>query len=1161
MSLELLTFAVELWRRITRNIPKSHANHTIGQIHLAVLLRTRFELFGDAPDLEAAAGAARIAVQAAPNGHPLHVPCLTILSNVLKTRWAHADQASDLDELVEVARAGTQGTHLGDPDHAEWQYVLSDHLRLQYLRTKEPADINEAINAGRTAVRATPATHPRHVSRLTKLAVALSVRYESTRNPADVDEALEARREVVRATPQGHPDYADALLALGHELLRQLGDDGRRGSADEAVEVTRAVVHATSGDRPDGLFALAVSLRMRFLQSGGLADLDEAVEVARAAVAATPTDHREYANHLSGLGVCLGARYKQTGRLPDLDESVEVARAAVRATSAGHPDHVLCLNNLGLILIDRFDRMGELEDADEAVEMAQAVTRAADDGHPDYAEHLNTLALCLLARFERTREFVDLYQAVGLRRALAQETPRDDPMYAAYQSQLGLCLREVFEYDGEARHLGEAVAAGRVSVAASPQDSPHRAAILSNFSASLRDRYVLEGEAADLDEAVEAGRESVRSTPEDHLERAGFLSNLGLSLRLRFSHSVELADLDEAVELGRAAIRAVPENAPDSSYRSNLARTLEERFRATGQPADAAESLVLSERVAEDETAPPWMRIVEARAVARKIATSNPARAASLLYRAVLMLPEVVPPRMTRDDQQRALYHRAFGLGDEAAALALADPSGTAKSRPARALRLIEAGRAVMISQALGTRTDLSELHALHPELARRFTAVRDLLDRDPAPLNSPLDSVQATRSGRDRQAVAAELGTLMERIRACEGFTDFGLPPTLDDLLADARHGPVVTFVVSRYRCHALLITSAGITSCPLPELTWDALTYRTSDFLEALRSATAPDADRVAAQQTLRETLEWLWDAVAEPVLSALGEAVAPVRDGEPLPRVWWAPGGVLGVLPLHAAGYHTNPGHGPARRTVMDRVVSSYTPTIRALHHARRRRRSPSDHPPTLIVAMATTPGHEPLRHVPEEIRRIRPLLHSPVELIEPAPPRDGSLLPPSTDTPTAAALLSRLPSFAIAHFACHAVPYANPSQSRLLLHDHATTPLTVAALTRLDLNQAQLAYLAACTTASPISRNSFDEAIHLTSAFQLAGFPHVIGTLWSVDDRLAAEIAETFYTHLTTERTRTLDPDRAAIALHRTIKAIRDRYPATPYLWAAYLHTGA
>jgi hypothetical protein len=35
------------------------------------------------------------------------------------------------------------------------------------------------------------------------------------------------------------------------------------------------------------------------------------------------------------------------------------------------------------------------------------------------------------------------------------------------------------------------------------------------------------------------------------------------------------------------------------------------------------------------------------------------------------------------------------------------------------------------------------------------------------------------------------------------------------------------------------------------------------------------------------------------------------------------WWVPGGLLGLLPLHAAGYHTDPAAAPGRLTVMDRA----------------------------------------------------------------------------------------------------------------------------------------------------------------------------------------------------------------------------------------------
>ena len=83
---------------------------------------------------------------------------------------------------------------------------------------------------------------------------------------------------------------------------------------------------------------------------------------------------------------------------------------------------------------------------------------------------------------------------------------------------------------------------------------------------------------------------------------------------------------------------------------------------------------------------------------------------------------------------------------------------------------------------------------------------------------------------------------------------------------------------------------------------------------------------------------------------------------------------------------------------------------------------------------------------------------------------------------------------------------------------------------------------------------------DEAIHLTSAFQLAGSRHVIGTLWEVGDALTVDIAASFYRNLGAG-TGALDADNAAYALHQAVHAVRGAYPQTPSLWASYLHAGA
>jgi CHAT domain-containing protein len=114
--------------------------------------------------------------------------------------------------------------------------------------------------------------------------------------------------------------------------------------------------------------------------------------------------------------------------------------------------------------------------------------------------------------------------------------------------------------------------------------------------------------------------------------------------------------------------------------------------------------------------------------------------------------------------------------------------------------------------------------------------------------------------------------------------------------------------------------------------------------------------------------------------------------------------------------------------------------------------------------------------------------------------------------------------------------------------------------VAALAALALDDAQLAYLSACGTARMTDIHLLDEAIHLASAFQMAGFSHVIGTLWEINDAIAVEIAESFYTNLTTPD-HILDPRRAACALNSAARTLRDRLPANPYLWASHIHAGA
>jgi hypothetical protein len=361
-----------------------------------------------------------------------------------------------------------------------------------------------------------------------------------------------------------------------------------------------------------------------------------------------------------------------------------------------------------------------------------------------------------------------------------------------------------------------------------------------------------------------------------------------------------------------------------------------------------------------------------------------------------------------------------------------------------------------------------------------------------------------------------------------------------------------------------ALMLTGDGVSYLPLPGLNDRTVTERVTAFHAALALASSDDrtaAEAEAANRTVTATLEWLWDTATGPVLDALGYRTRPASGA--WPRVWWIPGGLLGLLPVHAAGYHQKSvSVGEPPPSVLDRVVSSYTPTIRALRYARQQAREAAGAGPALVVAMPVTPGQRPLPGVAREVATVCRMLAAPVVLAEPtALAEDGESGATTDNLPTKANVLRYLPACTLVHFACHAEnDPADPSRSGLLLRDDQSNPLTVAALAPVYHDNLELTYLSACSTALTAVTNLADEAIHLTSAFLLAGSRHVVGTLWAANDVIAPNIAAAFYAGLR-NTDNMLDTTRAARALHEAVRAVRAKSPHAPVLWAPYLHAGA
>ena len=125
------------------------------------------------------------------------------------------------------------------------------------------------------------------------------------------------------------------------------------------------------------------------------------------------------------------------------------------------------------------------------------------------------------------------------------------------------------------------------------------------------------------------------------------------------------------------------------------------------------------------------------------------------------------------------------------------------------------------------------------------------------------------------------------------------------------------------------------------------------------------------------------------------------------------------------------------------------------------------------------------------------------------------------------------------------------------------DWMPDPLRINELSNRNLDWSMLAYLSACHSANYTSESLLDEAIHIASGFQLAGFPHVIGTLWEANDLKAREVAIEFYKNLfdSLDSGRGFADGIVAEALHKAVASLRKEFEDNPILWAPFIHIGA
>jgi len=1047
---------------------------------------------------------------------------------------------SDLEEAVCRQSQAVEGTAESDPDLAGRLNNLGIILQRRFERTGRMEDLEESICQAQQAVNITPQDHPDLTMYLNNLGIKLETRFERMGRMKDLKESICQAQQVVNITPQDHPDLAGRLNNLGNKLQRQFERTGRMEDLKESICQAQQAVNITPQDHPDlamYLNNLGNKLQMQFERTGRMEDLEESICRAQQAVDITPQDHPDLAGRLNNLGSKLETQFERMGRMKDLEESICQAQQAVNITPQDHPNLAGMLNNLGNKLVRRFKRMGRMKDLNESIHQAQQAVDITPQDHPNLAGMLNNLGNKLETRFERMGRMEDLKESIRQALQAVNITPQDHSNLAGMLNNLGNKLVRRFERMGRMKDLEESICRAQQAVNITPEDHPDLAMYLNNLGTKLETRFERTGRMKDLEESIRRAQQAVDITPQDHPDLAGSLNNLGNKLETRFKRTERMEDLEESIRRAQQVVDITPQDHPDlAGWLNNLGRCL----CLSSQPGYSDQALESFQNSWNCLNGIPFDRVASAlQAIQLLKQQSHWSEALAIAKQAVHLLPLINNRSLSREDQQNVVS-RFAGLAADACSL-----SFQAGDDAFEALELVELGCGVIMGLLIDNRSDISKLEWSHPEKAAAYDQLRSEVN---APMHE-MENLNMRRSQMTRRGEAVkELDECIHSIRQLPGHQRFLLGPTLDELKGWASKGPIVVVNVTDIRSDAIIVTSSGVNSLRLPKLTkTDAIEW----ILEDLTSYKTRE-EKGKKNKCYSQFLLWLWSSCVEAILQKIHNRNWATPNS--LPRIWWIGVGIANYLPFHAAGDHS----AKSTKNTFHWAISSYTPTIKALAHARGRllatTKSQNGKAKLLIVTMPETPGEIDLPGVKREMSEIQLAVKSAFSY--------QSLVQPNAKT-----VLEQVVQYDLVHFAGHGVSdHVDPFNSGLILQEgkgaeKKTDKLTVQQISETNLKRARIAYLSACSTAEHRAAEMVDEVIHLASGFQVAGFSHVIASMWSTDDEVCVEMAGKVYERLKDGYAVQANNGAVAAAVHDSIMEIRAVWRRYPLLWAPYIHLGA
>jgi tetratricopeptide (TPR) repeat protein len=750
----------------------------------------------------------------------------------------------------------------------------------------------------------------------------------------------------------------------------------------------------------------------------------------------------------------------------------------------------------------QYDKYGAVKDLDQKIDVIYGILKQTPHTNENFPRLLQLLAVAYLERscrqdkqeFHLSMKYID--EAIRVTRKAMDLIQKDHISYAYFLRTLGQCYRE--------RHrLKEAVAFSIIYP--SPDQRDHvfdairnHAPVHFNAHETLQTNngIIVSSSASDSDieKAIQALQEAADRLPVDSKLRKRAFHDLGRAHDDKFEVTGEIADLEDSIRIHLDAFDETDDNDPDSAQLMwYVASAYEEKFELVGDNIDFTKMMEFYHESLNHNLSGPSWRLRSGIKILNILASGGFwSRAYEIACTTSTFIPLLVHHSQDHAYKNH-LLSASRGLSSDATTTALM------MEKPAfEIIRLNELGRGIIIGSVL-QRSMLKRLQISHPA---EFSAIEDLQ----AQFHTAPRVLDQARNMGDIERLLDEKA---QEIRRLPGFGDFLSPPSEDDILSAAIHGPIVLLLPNPERCDAVLIKETGLVTLPLPGLKYE-------------------DVPNTGAAMFDPVVLEWLWDTIAKPVLEALGFTETPA--GADWPHIWWIPTNALVGLPIHAAGYH----HQGSTNTVIDRVISSYSSSVKSLIQARKNNKTESETDQTLNTAehgeVAVLVGTRNLPLAPQEVNQLEGICQS-MELQTMSPLQNRE------------AVLSALENCRIFHFAGHGRANSlDPLQSCLVL-DAGT--LTVDQLFDSNINQQKpfLAYLSACGTGQISDRSSTDESIHLMSAFELVGFQNVVGTLWNVEDGVCPSVAIDTYTWIMDKQ---FARGSVAEGLHHALRSLRDRW---------------